>query len=260
MDCDSESSFVGNLLGMVLFGFMFYGLYKMAVLCFKALALLIIGIYKIFDFCVLVIALLISRSERDDHWYDSSGLRALLTIPLMILTCTLTVFAMNSSNEHMERSHLVRSAIARQSQTALTTDSSQIKQSQTKQAATKPQVVHAQLLNIRSNPNAKAGVVGQVGRDSIVLVNKTQGAWSEISDNNTRGWVASRYLTAAQNTIYAHVSAIKLNVRNAPQTGAVVFQLNKGDTITIDSSRNNWVKIKYKEKSGWVAQRFLDLM
>ncbi|CAM4152610.1 SH3 domain-containing protein [Vibrio neonatus] len=253
MDCDSESSFIGDLLGMALFGFMFYALYKIVVLCFKALGWLFVAIYKIFDFCVLVIALLISRSEREDLWFHRTGLRALITVPLMLFTC---VFVMSDSNEqaNIDRNDLVRSAIARQSQTAPT----QAEASQTKQAATKPQTVNAQLLNIRSNPNAKAGVVGQVGQDSIVLVNKTQGSWSEISYNNTRGWVASHYLTAAENAIYAHVTAIKLNVRNAPQTGAVVFQLNKGDTITIDSSRNNWVKIKYKEKSGWVAQRFLD--
>ncbi|MPW36557.1 SH3 domain-containing protein [Vibrio sp. B1Z05] len=251
MDCDSESSFIGDLLGMALFGFMFYALYKIVVLCFKALGWLLVAIYKIFDFCVLVIALFISRSEREDLWFHHTGLRALITIPLILFSCVLV---MNDSNEqaYIARNDLVRSAIARQSQAEPT-------QAQTKQVATKPQTVNTQLLNIRSNPNAKAGVVAQLGQDSIVLVNKTQGSWSEISYNETRGWVASRYLTVAENPIYAHVTAIKLNVRNAPPTGAVLFQLNKGDKVTIDSSRNNWVKIKYKDKSGWVAQRFLDL-
>ena len=56
------------------------------------------------------------------------------------------------------------------------------------------------------------------------------------------------------------VTANSLNVRSGPSTSYIsIGALKKGDKVEIISSDNNWHKIKYGSKNGWVCGRYISL-
>ena len=53
------------------------------------------------------------------------------------------------------------------------------------------------------------------------------------------------------------VTASKLNVRNAPETGAVVGSLAQGAEVEVVSIKNGWAEIKYKGKTAYISAKYI---
>ncbi|WP_139892107.1 SH3 domain-containing protein [Bacillus sp. D386] len=54
------------------------------------------------------------------------------------------------------------------------------------------------------------------------------------------------------------VNASTLNVRSKPSTkSSIVGKIKKGKVVTVQSEQNNWSKITYDKKTGWVSSSYL---
>jgi len=68
------------------------------------------------------------------------------------------------------------------------------------------------------------------------------------------------FMSFAMNLIFAEVvNTDTLNIRSAPNANSeVIGKLERGTSVTVLSVENDWAKISYNGKDGWVAVRFLE--
>ncbi|MEG0258483.1 MAG: N-acetylmuramoyl-L-alanine amidase [Lysinibacillus sp.] len=129
-------------------------------------------------------------------------------------------------------------------------------------------------LNIRTEPDLSAAVLGQLssGNQATLLQETTE--WAKIDWNGTIGWVSKNFITINETTPKSSpvtndekpstsstqkgtvftVSVDVLNVRtkadlNAKKLGSV----SKGQAFKVLAQDHNWIQIQYNKKStGWV--------
>lgn len=129
-------------------------------------------------------------------------------------------------------------------------------------------VVIADVLNIRSGPNTTYSSIGKLYKNNKVEVISESNGWSKIKFGSKIGYVSSEYLKELNNenqnlpqstkkTIQEVTSSI-LNVRNgAGGKYTKIDTLHKGDLVTVYSVDNNWAKIEYNGKNGYVSAIYL---
>ena len=89
----------------------------------------------------------------------------------------------------------------------------------------------------------------------------------EIKKKHTLAALSATSLLFVMGADFVHatgstgeVTANALNVRSGPSTSnGVIGYLKKGDKIEITSSEQNWYKIKYGTKAGWVSKTYIKL-
>lgn len=96
--------------------------------------------------------------------------------------------------------------------------------------------------SIYSSPDASAAPAGALSGTDRVTVQGRKGTWIQIGENQ---WVPFADLSAdirmAKNGTH-FVTAYRLNIRNEPN-GKVLGQLAKGETVTVQGTSGNWIKI-----------------
>ena len=90
-------------------------------------------------------------------------------------------------------------------------------------------VVTASSLNVRSGPGTNYQAIGQVPRDSLVVVASTNGNWREISFAGRSAWVYATYLTDATT---ASLAATQVAAATATGTGATTTTTTTGTGTT----------------------------
>lgn len=132
---------------------------------------------------------------------------------------------------------------------------------------------NVEVLNIRSEPSIKVNRVGKLKKDDIAIikdgpVKKDGYTWYQINNQSNSGWVASKYLTLdikkAKIKTYAFVDVdTKLMFRSKPSIkGRILSRLKNGTRVEVLDERvlsetHNWIKVKVKERIGYVSKHFL---
>lgn len=153
---------------------------------------------------------------------------------------------------------------------------------------TRTYYVNQNLVNMRSQPNLNASILGQLKKDTAVTVNNQIGDWYHVTTKaGQEGWIAGWLLSLADGSsvlkdpgtgavIYpqnpgqtdssANDSAFKINdniiikesvvnVRQGPGIEyGIVSQVKNGQAFTVIDVQKNWLKVKLSSGSaGWLA-------
>lgn len=118
-------------------------------------------------------------------------------------------------------------------------------------------VVTGSIVNIRKGPGTEYPVNGQVKSGTELTILKGENNWYLVMlPDGKQGWIAG-WLVNTNRVAGAQVAVINgsnVNVRQgANTTYPLLFQLNKGDQVTIKDEKSGWYLIETAKGSGWVA-------
>lgn len=131
-------------------------------------------------------------------------------------------------------------------------------------------------LNIRLEPSLSSPVLGQLNKGDQVQIIGKQDKWLQIQYQQLTGWVHSDYLSisetpkerveeveientqketakhqTASNLFTVSVDAV--NVRTRPDLNSTKLGIAyKGEQFEVKAREQNWVKIEFKGKEGWM--------
>lgn len=127
-------------------------------------------------------------------------------------------------------------------------------------------------LRLRSGPGTSYSVVTTLTTGEQVTIFQTDGDWVKVDTKNGQGWVAREFLkidasaqpstkkNGTSTTQKGTILTDSLNVRSTPSTqGSIVGKLNKGDTIQIVSTQNQWIEIEYQGNKAWISEEYVQI-
>lgn len=119
--------------------------------------------------------------------------------------------------------------------------------------------VTADSLNVRSQPNSKASIIGKFKEnEQVKWTVKNKNGWTKVIYGTKTGWVASSYLTTSK--LVGTITASSLNVRSeANAKSKKTASLKKGAKVTILSQSNDWYYVQSGKIKGWVSQQYVTL-
>ena len=134
-------------------------------------------------------------------------------------------------------------------------------------------IVTATTLNVRSGPDTSYTSIGKLYKNNEVDVISESNGWSKIQFGSKIGYVSSEYLKSvstgnnnsgntgssqgAKKTIQEVTSSL-LHVRNgAGGQYTKIDTLHKGDKVVVSTIENNWAKVEYDGKNGYVSSIYL---
>lgn len=139
-----------------------------------------------------------------------------------------------------------------------------------KDAKSIQKIVTATTLNVRSGPDTSYQSIGKLYKNDKVNVISESNGWSKIQFGSKIGYVSSEYLknissnnsgNESQNNnkkTIQEVTSSLLNVRNgAGGQYTKIDTLHRGDKVVVLNIENNWVKIEYNGKNGYVSSIYL---
>ncbi|MBQ0029176.1 MAG: SH3 domain-containing protein [Bacteroidales bacterium] len=111
-------------------------------------------------------------------------------------------------------------------------------------------------LNVRNAPNGD--VIGKLAKGSIVEVVSASNGWAKICHHGTMSYVSSSYLAPAKNAYQVTMKSGTLNLRNAPETGAVIGSIMDCALVKVISSANGWAQVETEDgKKGYASMAYL---
>jgi len=118
-------------------------------------------------------------------------------------------------------------------------------------------VVKGSVVNIRKGPGTEYGVTGQVKSGAVLTILKSENNWYLVKlPDGKQGWIANWLVTVNRvaGAQVAQINGSNVNVRQgAGTTYPLLFQLNKGEQVTIKDEKSGWYLIESNKGSGWVA-------
>lgn len=136
-------------------------------------------------------------------------------------------------------------------------------------AQTQTVTIIADGVNVREGPGLSYPVVERTNKNNSFPFISEQNDWYEIElPNGKNAWVANWLakkdkLNGNENANEqvpqtATVTTNDLRIRNGPGTDeAIVGYLNRGDTVQIISTNDNWVRIISPVGNGWISTQFI---
>ncbi|WP_257147899.1 SH3 domain-containing protein [Bacillus thuringiensis] len=124
--------------------------------------------------------------------------------------------------------------------------------------------VTADVLRVRTQPNASSSIMGQVYEGQVLKVIGEENGWLKINHNRKIGYVSSKFVRGEQGGNSSgvigdyYVNASTLNVRSGAGTNyGIISALQKGTKVTVLSEQNGWSKINYNGKNGYISSQYL---
>jgi len=116
------------------------------------------------------------------------------------------------------------------------------------------------LLNIRSGPSSKTGIVSRkhYGSCGIMVVGNCQAQWCPVEDGHISGWVYQRYLSMVSPSLYCTVKAgpkTPMAMRAYPSRESrvlVTFNKSTCSIAFLPYARGFWQKIRVQGWEGWI--------
>lgn len=140
-------------------------------------------------------------------------------------------------------------------------------------ASSNYEVVSLSALNVRQKPWPTAEIVGTLETGEIVEVTDIYNGWATIRFDGGKAYVVADYLKkykgekqpqSHENSrtalpTYKVVSEAPLNVREEPSSDSdVLGTLSPGKTVKVLDFKEDWARIRYRGKDGYVMTRFLE--
>lgn len=121
-------------------------------------------------------------------------------------------------------------------------------------------------INVRSEPNEEAEVLGKLHNNAACTVLGTEGEWYKIHSGNVEGYIKAEYavlgdenLAKSVSTRVANVNTETLNIRSDASTeAALVGQADEGDMLNVLEEAEGWVKVETADGHGWVAGDYVE--
>ncbi len=124
-------------------------------------------------------------------------------------------------------------------------------------------------VNIRKSSSKDSELVGKLKKNSGCEILKTKGSWTKIKSGKVTGWVKSEYLLTGEKAkkkadkvakSLATVNTETLNIRSEKSTNSsVVAQVGEDTDLTVLNEGSQWVKVKYKGKTGYVSADYVSV-
>ncbi len=117
-------------------------------------------------------------------------------------------------------------------------------------------------LNLRDTPSAAGKVLLTIPEGTTVDITSAQGQWYKTSYQGKNGWVSANYLDIIQSYKQGKItSSGGLNLRESPSTsGEILMTIPQGVTVTITGDQQDWYKVTYREKAGWVFAEYVTVL
>lgn len=115
-------------------------------------------------------------------------------------------------------------------------------------------------LNVRSGPSTSFPSIEQINQGEQYVKLDSEGDWVKIQLKNGEGWIANWRVKevsptpppATNRTVIVNIPS--LNVRSGPATThSIVGELTKGEWLEVVEENGDWLHIKGKQVTGWVA-------
>lgn len=124
--------------------------------------------------------------------------------------------------------------------------------------------VNASSLRLRSQASSSSSTLDFAPRNDVVVILGQTGKWYRVNYNLQIGYMHSDYLTplTRENAElgYGRFNGSKVNVRSGPGTGyGVLAQGNLGDKAYIIGINNQWYKVIFGQRIGYVRSDYLTL-
>lgn len=123
--------------------------------------------------------------------------------------------------------------------------------------------VNADILNVRNQPTAIGGIIGNVRRNALIDVVADHDDWLEIQFNQTPAYVSAKYVSLldAGTTNSGTITAARLNVREQPKTDSkVIGSLGMGTQVSIRSNIGDWYEILFNGIPAFVSAKYVNTM
>lgn len=127
-------------------------------------------------------------------------------------------------------------------------------------------------LRIRTGPGTNFQIIGYLNKGQKATILDGNENWIKISSSFGSGWVSNQFLDiqSAQSSPTASstnpevktgtVVGDNVNVRTEPAlSGSIVGKLSKGMTLTIYSTKSDWLEIHFSNKKAWVSSKFISI-
>jgi cell wall-associated NlpC family hydrolase len=124
--------------------------------------------------------------------------------------------------------------------------------------------VEATSLRLRSGPGKTYATLDYAYNNEVVVLLGKSGDWYKVNYNLQVGYMHKDYLrvTTRENAElgYGRVNGSRVNIRSGPTTGySVVAQASLGDKAYIIGINNQWFKVIYGDRIGYIRSDYLDL-
>lgn len=125
-------------------------------------------------------------------------------------------------------------------------------------------VVKADALRVRTTPSEDADTVTYLNNGTIVQVYEALGEWYKISYDAYTGYVSAEYLMytpedgAAEEPQTGTITGNHVRFRSGPSLDAgIMFEMNKGTTVTVLSGQGDWCQVSYNGQTGYVSTDYI---
>ncbi|MBO4351609.1 MAG: SH3 domain-containing protein [Proteobacteria bacterium] len=133
--------------------------------------------------------------------------------------------------------------------------------------------VTASSLNVRKGAGTSYGILGQLSGGTTVTALGESSGWLKISFKDQTGWISKKYTkvggsssggsnsssSSGSDSATAKtgvVTAAALNVRKGAGTSyGILGTLSNGDSFSYTQESNGWLKISYKDGTGWISKK-----
>lgn len=122
-------------------------------------------------------------------------------------------------------------------------------------------------VNVRAEASAESALAGKLYKDCGGKILERKEDWTKIRSGELEGWVSNDYLLFGDEawaladevgTTTATVLTQALRVRKEPSEEAGVYGLLEINTeYTVVEELEEWVKIKYKDKEGYIFKEYV---
>ena len=124
--------------------------------------------------------------------------------------------------------------------------------------------VTASALRLRSGPGSSYATLEYASKDEVVVILGKTGQWYKVIYDLRTGYMHSDYLrfTTRENAElgYGRVNGSRVNIRSGPGTGyGIVTQAGMNDRAYIIGINNQWFKVIYGSRIGYIRSDYLDL-
>lgn len=118
-------------------------------------------------------------------------------------------------------------------------------------------------LRVRSGPGTSNAVIGYMNKGIELEKLGEKGSWTKVSYQKQDGWVHNDFIStkksvSATQASESYVQVNNLNVRKEPSLQASKLdKLKKGTKVVTKETTNEWARITYGQKQGWVYAKYL---
>ena len=131
-------------------------------------------------------------------------------------------------------------------------------------AASSVGAVTTSSLKLRKSGSTSAGVITTMPKSAQLIVLSTSNGWSKVVYNDTMGYASAKYLkskaTVSGKFGTGTISGNEVRMRKDAGTSyAILGAYDKGTKMTVTGAKNDWYKVSYSGKTGYVRSDYMTI-